>query len=82
MLLPNLELPSRRYAEGHESNRCHRLQLIQNNGREAGMTVPHVHIHIIPRYPESGHKYAWDQLSVEKTEAVELAKSIKDSIVD
>ncbi|MCS5532107.1 MAG: HIT family protein, partial [Candidatus Poseidoniales archaeon] len=27
--------------------------LIQNNGHEAGMSIAHVHIHIIPRFPDS-----------------------------
>ncbi len=33
--------------------------LIQNNGHEAGMSVAHVHIHIIPRYPDSTHSFLW-----------------------
>jgi len=29
---------------------CAGVQVIQNNGREAGQTVAHVHFHVIPRY--------------------------------
>ena len=56
--------------------------LLQNNGREAGMTVPHVHIHIIPRYPQSSHSFIWSHGTLDQSEAIELARRIKDSIKD
>jgi histidine triad (HIT) family protein len=30
---------------------CEGLNLFQNNGPLAGQDVPHVHMHILPRYP-------------------------------
>ncbi len=29
---------------------CSGLNVLQNNGASAGQTVPHVHVHLIPRY--------------------------------
>lgn len=35
--------------------------ILQNNGREAGQVVPHVHFHIIPRFEDgSGLQVRWD----------------------
>lgn len=33
--------------------------LLQNNGKDAGQEVPHVHFHIIPRRPGDGLGYRW-----------------------
>ncbi len=35
------------------------LNIVQNNGAAAGQTVPHFHIHIIPRYENDGQKIGW-----------------------
>ena len=29
------------------------LNIFQNNGASSGQTVPHFHVHVIPRYPDS-----------------------------
>ena len=50
--------------------------LIQNNGHEAGMSIPHVHIHIIPRYPDSTHSFLWDYGKIDHEGAKTLAESI------
>ena len=49
--------------------------LIQNNGQEAGMSIPHVHIHIIPRYPDSTHSFLWKYGKIDQDEAKTLAES-------
>ena len=36
------------------------LNLVQNNGAAAGQTVPHFHIHLIPRYENDGQKIGWN----------------------
>lgn len=38
---------------------CDGLNLIQNNGETAGQTVPHFHLHMIPRYGNDGQKISW-----------------------
>ena len=50
--------------------------LIQNNGHEAGMSVAHVHIHIIPRYPDSTHSFLWEYGKINHEDAKVLAESI------
>ena len=50
--------------------------LIQNNGEKAGQTVPHLHFHIIPRYPESTHSFVWNPRPIDHSDASELSKEI------
>lgn len=33
--------------------------LVQNNGEAAGQTVPHFHLHVIPRYRGDGQHILW-----------------------
>ena len=50
--------------------------LIQNNGHEAGMSIAHVHFHIIPRYPDSTHSFLWEYGKIDHDDAKTLAESI------
>ncbi len=51
----------------------------QNNGRAAKQIVPHVHVHIIPRYNHKGT--IWTKRSIEDdAELSKLAEKIKKSI--
>ena len=38
---------------------CDGLNLVQNNGETAGQTVPHFHLHLIPRYKGDGQNINW-----------------------
>jgi len=49
----------------------------QNNGRAAKQIVPHVHIHIIPRYNSKGTVWTKRQISSDK-DLSELAKKIRN----
>ena len=51
----------------------------QNNGRAAKQIIPHVHIHIIPRYNSKGTVWTKRQIP-EDSELTILAKKIRDSI--
>ena len=55
--------------------------LIQNNGHEAGMTIAHVHVHIIPRYPDSTHSFVWKYGKIDHEDAKVLADSISDAVL-
>lgn len=52
--------------------------LLQNNGREAGQEVMHVHVHIIPRYAgeETGLRVTWRPTGLEAEAGAELARKI------
>lgn len=56
------------------------FSLGQNNGRAAKQIIPHVHIHIIPRYNHKGT--IWTKRVIEKDdELLRLAEKIKKIIV-
>ena len=37
------------------------FNIVQNNGAAAGQTVPHLHIHVIPRYEAGPQRVVWKQ---------------------
>ncbi len=55
------------------------FSLGQNNGRAAKQIIPHVHVHIIPRYNHKGT--VWTKRSISNDdELASLAKKIKEII--
>ena len=57
------------------------LNIIQNNGKVAGQTVPHYHLHMIPRYKNDNMQMGWvcdEKVSVEQLE--EYASQIKSEM--
>ena len=53
------------------------FSIAQNNGKEAKQIIPHVHVHIIPRY--SSRSVEWTKRKiVNDVELNELAKKIRD----
>lgn len=48
------------------------LNIGQNNGRVANQLIPHVHVHVIPRYPED--RPSWGRPSRQLSTTEELAK--------
>ncbi|QDI88081.1 HIT family protein [Candidatus Nitrosopumilus sp. SW] len=55
------------------------FSIAQNNGRAAKQIIPHVHIHIIPRYTRKGTIWTKRQIP-EDSELSELAKKIRSAI--
>lgn len=53
------------------------LNLVQNNGELSGQTVPHFHIHLIPRYRDDGQTIGWKAGSMSDAEL----DAIRDQIV-
>ena len=51
---------------------CAGFNLVQNNGKAAGQTVFHFHMHVIPRYENGPEMVAWEPC---KPTAEELAKT-------
>ena len=53
------------------------FSIAQNNGRAAKQIIPHVHIHIIPRYNNKGTVWTKRQISNDN-DLSELAKKIRN----
>ena len=52
--------------------------VIQNNGAAAGQQVPHMHVHIIPRFTDDGVGMTWEPKKVEEKELDEAAQKIAE----
>ena len=55
---------------------CEGFNLVQNNGKLAGQTVFHFHMHLIPRYQDDGQKIGWKPQEVSQEELEETRKQI------
>ena len=55
---------------------CDGMNILQNNGTEAGQTVFHLHIHFIPRWKDDSVNIKWVPLSYADGEAAVLAEKI------
>ncbi len=60
-----------------EATGCDGVNILQNNGVEAGQTVFHYHIHIIPRFKDDNVNMTWEQLSPDFSVLGEMAEKIK-----
>lgn len=56
---------------------CDGFNLVQNNGEEAGQTVMHFHMHIIPRYEGGPKMLAWEPKSLDQEEAKNIVEAVK-----
>jgi len=62
----------------HEVLRPPGLSLVQANGGAAHQTVPHLHIHILPRQDDDGLLLNWDRTKEgESTRIAEVAEQIR-----
>ncbi|MDE7014040.1 MAG: HIT family protein [Kineothrix sp.] len=55
---------------------CDGFNLVQNNGKAAGQTVFHFHLHLIPRYEDDGQTLGWKPLEPTQEELEEVKKII------
>lgn len=62
-----------------EKLQCVGLNLVQNNGEAAGQTVPHFHLHLIPRY-EDGVKtdVTWSHANFTAEEMQQIYEKIRN----
>lgn len=54
--------------------------VLVNAGEPAGQAVMHVHVHIIPRYPDDGLKTRWDAGRLDPADAEQLAAAIRNAL--
>lgn len=55
---------------------CDGFNLVQNNGEQAGQTVFHFHMHLIPRYKDDGQTISWKPGNVSSEELEEIKNII------
>jgi len=53
------------------------VNLLQANGAGAGQSVPHLHIHIMPRRPKDGVALNWDYKPGDKAEIEAIYRRLK-----
>jgi len=51
----------------------------QNNGKSANQIIPHVHVHVIPRYQKIGNSWA-RRMIAQNDDLDELAKKIRNNM--
>ena len=59
---------------------CDGINVLQNNGEEAGQTIFHLHIHVIPRNKEDGVKLPPPMATYADGVAADLAKKMAENI--
>ncbi|MDO5410909.1 MAG: HIT family protein [Lachnospiraceae bacterium] len=59
---------------------CDGLNLVQNNGEEAGQTVMHFHLHMIPRYKGGAEVIEWKPGNPKAEEMEATAEKIKAAL--
>ena len=66
-------------SKGHTLN-CAGFNVVQNNGVEAGQTVFHFHVHIIPRYEKGPVMVSWVPGEVSPEELTETGAAIRSTL--
>ena len=59
---------------------CAGFNVVQNNGAEAGQTVFHFHVHIIPRYEGGPSMVTWAPGKAEPEELAKISTTIREAI--
>ena len=59
---------------------CAGFDLVQNNGKEAGQTVFHFHVHVIPRYEGGPSIAAWECQPANADKLAQIAEQIKSAL--
>lgn len=59
---------------------CAGFNVVQNNGREAGQTVFHFHVHIIPRYENGPSMVTWEPGNPGSEELQKISSIIREAM--
>jgi histidine triad (HIT) family protein len=81
-VLTALHLTAKRVAEAQmNAFGADGVNILQNNGKAAGQVVPHIHIHVIPRFVDDGHHWNWNAKKYEDfDEMKKLAEKLHECI--
>ena len=58
------------------------FNVFQTNHECAGQVVPHVHFHIVPRYPSDGFSFGWRQGQYEGDGVADMQKAIHAQLAE
>jgi histidine triad (HIT) family protein len=56
------------------------INVLQNNGPSAGQVVPHLHIHLIPRWPGDGLGFRWPARKADPAVLAQQAEKIRQGL--
>ena len=59
---------------------CAAYNVVQNNGPEAGQTVFHFHVHIIPRYQGGPKMVSWQPGEPSKEELAQTGDALREAL--
>jgi histidine triad (HIT) family protein len=57
------------------------LTIVQANGAAGGQTVPHFHLHVLPRYANDGVSLTWPRKNLPADELARLASQIRGRVM-
>lgn len=60
-----------------EALHCDGVNILQNNGEDAGQTLFHFHVHVIPRYKGDKTKIEFDPNELKKDDADKILEAVK-----
>lgn len=55
---------------------CEGVNILQNNGEAAGQTVPHFHVHVIPRYSGDSVSVKWKTLDLSDEDMEQMLRRL------
>ena len=61
--------------------KAHGYNILSNNGVVAGQRIPHLHIHIIPRFKGDGYRFLCKGKPANLSELSKIASKIRDKII-
>ena len=81
-ILAKLHLTAKRIAQAQMNGLgADGVNIIQNNGAASGQEVPHIHVHVIPRFNNDGHHWNWNAKKYNDfNEMAELASKMQKSL--
>jgi len=56
------------------------INIFVNNGKAAGQEVPHLHIHVVPRFRNDEQTFKWKQGKYDDGEMLEVSDKIKKAL--
>ena len=67
-------------AAAKKTLKCDGINFIINSGKTAGQIIPHIHLHVVPRYSDDGICWPWPQGTLDNETASALITSITNAL--